>query len=93
MFLHTPSHHYQLVNIFYNLFSCNKSFNKLTSDLYRISQESDESLREYLSRFKNEALNIPYLEVETVVGVLNMGPKKDSPFYEDLMMTPCRKLD
>ena len=27
------------------------------------------------------------------VEAFKMGLKKDSPFYEDLVMTPCKKLD
>ena len=36
---------------------------------------------------------IPNIDVETVVEAFKMGLRKDSPFYEDLVMTPCKRLD
>lgn len=77
-----------LIHLFNNHFSRSRTFKKLTSDLYRITQDTEESLRDYLSRFRIEALDIPRLDVTTAVEAFKMGLKKDSPFYEDLMMNP-----
>ncbi|KAK1421700.1 hypothetical protein QVD17_24249 [Tagetes erecta] len=82
-----------LVNLFNNQFSCSRSFERLTSDLYRITQSNSESLRDYVSKFGMEVLEIPNLDMATTVQAFKMGLKKDSPFYDDLVMTPCSNLD
>ncbi|KAK1411207.1 hypothetical protein QVD17_37753 [Tagetes erecta] len=82
-----------LVNLFNNQFSCSRSFERLTSDLYRITQSNSESLRDYVSKFGIEVLEIRNLDMATAVQAFKMGLKKDSPFYDDLVMTPCRNLD
>lgn len=81
------------INIFNNQFSCSRTSKKLTSDINRICQDIEESLRDYVRRFKREVLDIPNLDVAIVVEAIKMGLKKDSPFHADLVMTPCKKLD
>ncbi|KAJ0525835.1 putative retrotransposon gag domain, aspartic peptidase domain superfamily [Helianthus annuus] len=82
-----------LVNLFNNQFSCSRKFEKLTSDLYRITQTHNESLRDYITKFSKESLDIPNLDMATAVEAFKMGLLKDSLFYDDLVMTPCRNLD
>ncbi|KAJ0845440.1 putative retrotransposon gag domain-containing protein [Helianthus annuus] len=82
-----------LVNLFNNQFSCSRKFEKLTSDLYRITQNHNESLRDYITKFSKESLDIPNLDMATAVEAFKMGLLKDSLFYDDLVMTPCRNLD
>ncbi|KAF5773503.1 putative retrotransposon gag domain, aspartic peptidase domain superfamily [Helianthus annuus] len=82
-----------LVNLFNNQFSCSRKFERLTSDLYRITQGHNESLRDYITKFSKESLDIPNLDVATAVEAFKMGLLKDSLFYDDLVMTPCRNLD
>ncbi|KAJ0539152.1 putative retrotransposon gag domain-containing protein [Helianthus annuus] len=82
-----------LVNLFNNQFSCSRTFERLTSDLYRITQACDESLRDYVTKFGRESLEIPNLDITTAVEAFRMRLQKDSPFYDGLFMTPCRKLD
>lgn len=38
-------------------------------------------------------LDIPHLDVTTTVEDFKIRQKKDSPFYEDLVNTLCKKLD
>ncbi|XP_076949747.1 uncharacterized protein LOC143622509 [Bidens hawaiensis] len=83
----------RLVNLFNNQFSCNRSFERLTSDLYRVTHGRDESRRDYVSKYSKEALEIPNLDVAMAVQAFKMGLKKDSSFYEDLVMNPCKNLD
>ncbi|KAJ0898693.1 putative retrotransposon gag domain-containing protein [Helianthus annuus] len=82
-----------LVNLFNSQFSCSRSFEKLTSDLYRITQGPQESLRDYVNKFSRESLDIPHLDVATSVQAFKMGLQRDSQFYQDLVMNPCRNLD
>ncbi|KAF5764919.1 putative retrotransposon gag domain-containing protein [Helianthus annuus] len=82
-----------LVNLFNNQFSCSRKFERLTSDLYRITQGHNESLRDYITKFSKESLDIPNLDMATAVEAFKMGLLKDSLFYDDLVMTPCRNLD
>lgn len=77
-----------LVNFFNNLFSCSKNFEKLISDLNRVTQGNDESLRHYVCRFGKKVLDIRHLDVATAIETCMMGLKKDYPFYKDLVMTP-----
>ncbi|KAJ0603540.1 putative retrotransposon gag domain-containing protein [Helianthus annuus] len=82
-----------LVNLFNNQFSCRRTFERLTNDLYRITQGRDESLRDYITKISRESLEIPNLDIAAVVEAFKMGLLKDSLFYDDLVMTPCMNLD
>ncbi|KAJ0603957.1 putative retrotransposon gag domain-containing protein [Helianthus annuus] len=82
-----------LVNQFNSQFSCSRKFECLTSDLYRVTQGQNESLRDYITKFSIESLDIPNLDIATAVEAFKMGLLRDSLFYDDLVMTPCRNLD
>nr|XP_043633418.1 uncharacterized protein LOC122604605 [Erigeron canadensis] len=82
-----------LVNQFNLQFSCSRLFEKITSDLYQVTQRNNESLKEFLNRFTKESLHIPKLDMNTVVQALKMGLSKDYLYYQDLVMTPCKSLD
>ena len=82
-----------LVNIFNNQFSCSKTFEKITSDLYRVVLDPKEKLRDFVNRFGREALSIPNIDLDIIVQAFKMGLRKDSPFYKDLVMNPCKILD
>uniref|UniRef100_UPI001CB9BDBB uncharacterized protein LOC122584645 n=1 Tax=Erigeron canadensis TaxID=72917 RepID=UPI001CB9BDBB len=82
-----------LTNLFYSQFSCSRTFEKLTDDLYKIIQKPHESLRDFMTRFTKESLNIPKLDMLTTIQALQRGLHKGSKFQEDLIMTPCRNLD
>ena len=92
MFLHIPilcfSH---LVNLFNNQLFCIKTFERISSDLYQVVQDLKESLRYFVSRFDKELLNIPNIDMAIVVEVFKMIQNKYSLFYEDFVMTPCRR--
>jgi hypothetical protein len=82
-----------LVNPFNNQFSCSRTFERLTSDLYRVTQARGESLRDYVAKFGRESLDIPNLDIATSVEAFKIGLLKDSRFCDDLVMNPCRNLD
>ena len=46
-----------------------------------------------MNKFGREALSIPNIDIATAVEAFKMGLKKDFPFYEDLVMTPCKRMD
>ncbi|XP_052622274.1 uncharacterized protein LOC128127657 [Lactuca sativa] len=70
-----------------------RTFSSITNDLYRVVQDSKESLTDVMNRFAREALSIANIDMVIVVEAFKMGLKKDSPFYEDLVMTPCKRID
>ncbi|KAK1413102.1 hypothetical protein QVD17_34866 [Tagetes erecta] len=90
---HSVSSFAHLVNMFNNQFSWSRSFEKLTGDLYRVTQKSTEFLRDYITRFGKESLEIPNLDMVAAVEAFKMGLQKNSLFYEDIVMNPCRNLD
>nr|XP_043612739.1 uncharacterized protein LOC122584746 [Erigeron canadensis] len=82
-----------LTNLFYSQFSCSRTFEKLIDDLYKITQKQHESLRDFMTKFTKESLNIPNLDMLTAVQALQRGLHQGFKFQEDLIMTPCRNLD
>ncbi|XP_076949750.1 uncharacterized protein LOC143622513 [Bidens hawaiensis] len=71
----------------YYFLCCNsRSFERLTSDLYRVTHDKDEPHRYFVSKLSKEALEIPNLDVSTAVQAFKMCLKKDTSFYEDLVM-------
>ena len=56
-------------------------------------QDPKERLRDFVNRFGREALGIPNIDMTTAVEAFNVGLKKDSPFYEKLVMTPCKRME
>ncbi|KAK9075696.1 hypothetical protein SSX86_004025 [Deinandra increscens subsp. villosa] len=82
-----------LVNLFNNQFSCSRTFEKLIGDLYRVVQKPEEPLRKYITRFGRESLEISHLDMAAAVEAFKVGLSKDSRFYDDLVMTPCRNFD
>jgi hypothetical protein len=82
-----------LINMFNVQFSFSRAFEKLTTDLYRVVQNQNESLRDFVNRFSKEALDIPSLDMPTAVEAFKRGLYGDTSFYSDLVMNPCRNLD
>ncbi|KAF5789478.1 putative retrotransposon gag domain-containing protein [Helianthus annuus] len=66
-----------LVNLFNNQFSCSRKLERLTSDLYRITQGHNESLRDYITKCSKESLDIPNLDIATAVEAFTMGLLRD----------------
>lgn len=61
--------------------------------MYRVTQGNDETQRDFVSKFIMEAPEILNLDVATALQDFKMGVKKDTPFYEDLVMNHCKNLD
>ena len=56
-------------------------------------QDPKKSFRNFVNRFSREDLSIPNLNMTIATGAFKMGLKKDSPFYEDLVMNPWKRMD
>ena len=56
-----------MVNKFTFQFARNRMMPKLTSDLFKIIQKTNESTRDYLQRFNNEKTNIPHYDVSLAI--------------------------
>ena len=76
-----------MISLFYNHF-----YERLTNDLYRITQGSNESLGSYLDRFCKKSFCVLDFECPTAVQAFHMGLRSDSPFHEDLILNPCKSL-
>lgn len=79
--------------MFNNQFSYSRNFEKITNDIYKVTQGTDEPFKDYVNRFRKKVLDNPHLDIETALKSFKMGLKRDFPFYEDLIMTPCKKLE
>ncbi|XP_074299171.1 uncharacterized protein LOC141630213 [Silene latifolia] len=66
---------------------------KRSSDLYRIKQKPDETIRAFLTRFNNEKVSIPRCDVGTTVEAFREGLPLDSDFYDVQTMNPCHTFE
>ncbi|KAK9750159.1 hypothetical protein RND81_02G177700 [Saponaria officinalis] len=82
-----------LVNSFNQQFTSSRELEKRSSDLYRITQKPDESLRTYLNRFNKENVFIPRCDVGTSVEAFRQGLLGDSELYVDLTKYPCHTFE
>lgn len=57
----------QLINIFNLQFASSRKMEKHVSDLHRVVQKSDESLKEFVRRFNREKVSIPNCDVKTAI--------------------------
>ncbi|XP_074298588.1 uncharacterized protein LOC141629497 [Silene latifolia] len=64
-----------------------------SSDLYRITQKSDKTLRSFLSRFNKEKVSIPRCDVGIVVEAFRHGLLPNSDPYIDLTQYPCHTFE
>ncbi|XP_074315499.1 uncharacterized protein LOC141651699 [Silene latifolia] len=74
-------------------FASSKEFEKRSSDLYRITQIKDESLRSFLARFNKEKVSIPRCDIGTVVEAFRQGLVPNSDLYSELTKNPCHSFE
>ncbi|XP_074298542.1 uncharacterized protein LOC141629440 [Silene latifolia] len=82
-----------LVTVFNQQFASSRKLEKLSSDLYRIVQRFEESIRDYLARFNVERISIPRCNPTTAVNAFRRGLHCDSDLYNDLTKHPCSTFD
>ncbi|XP_010669872.1 uncharacterized protein LOC104886992 [Beta vulgaris subsp. vulgaris] len=79
----------QLVNIFNMQFASSRKMEKQASDIHRIVQKSDESLKEFVNRFNREKVSIPNCDARTVIEAFRRGLDEESDLYKELTKYPC----
>ncbi|XP_074314624.1 uncharacterized protein LOC141649848 [Silene latifolia] len=79
-----------LVNAFNQQFASSRRTQKQPSDLYRIVQEIEESIKDYVIRFNAEKVAIRGCDTSTVVNAFQQGLDKDSDLYKELTMHPAK---
>ncbi|XP_010682324.3 uncharacterized protein LOC104897199 [Beta vulgaris subsp. vulgaris] len=62
---------------------------KQASDLHRIVQKSDESLKEFVNRFNREKVSIPNCDARTAIEAFRRGLDEESDLYKELTKYPC----
>ncbi|XP_057246818.1 uncharacterized protein LOC104908818 [Beta vulgaris subsp. vulgaris] len=79
----------QLVNAFNMQFASSRKMEKQASDLHRIMQKSDESLKEFVNRFNREKVSIPNCDARTAIEAFRRGLDEESDLYKELTKYPC----
>ncbi|CAH9071149.1 unnamed protein product [Cuscuta europaea] len=82
----------ELVNLFNQQFASSRVLEKQTSDIYRVVQKRNESLRDYLHRFNKEKVPIPRCDIPTVIEAFRRGLYEDSELYHERTKYPCRSF-
>ncbi|XP_048493520.1 uncharacterized protein LOC125494062 [Beta vulgaris subsp. vulgaris] len=66
-----------------------RKMEKQASDLHRIVQKSDESLKEFVNRFNREKVSIPNCDARTANEAFRRGLDEESDLYKELTKYPC----
>ncbi|XP_074267007.1 uncharacterized protein LOC141590308 [Silene latifolia] len=82
-----------LVNTFNQQFANSRELKKGSSDLYRITQIKDESLRSFLARFNKEKVSIPRCDIGTAVEAFRQGLLPNNNIYVELTKYPCHSFE
>ncbi|XP_074305931.1 uncharacterized protein LOC141641157 [Silene latifolia] len=82
-----------LVNTFNQQFASNRELEKCSSDLYKITQIKDESLRSFLARFNKEKVSIPRCDIGTAVEAFRQGLPPNSDLYLELTKYPYHSFE
>ncbi|XP_074278721.1 uncharacterized protein LOC141602316 [Silene latifolia] len=74
-------------------FASSGELEKRSSDLYKITQKPDETLRAFLNRFNKEKVSIPRCDIGTVVEAFRQGVLPHSDLYGELTKYPCHTFE
>ncbi|XP_074291522.1 uncharacterized protein LOC141618320 [Silene latifolia] len=74
-------------------FASSRKLEKQSSDLYRITQKPEETLRVFLARFNKEKVYIPRCDVGTAVEAFRQGLLPHSDMYNELTKYPCHTFE
>ncbi|XP_010687261.1 uncharacterized protein LOC104901388 [Beta vulgaris subsp. vulgaris] len=81
------------LNLNNGIFASSRKMEKQASDLYRIVQKSDESLKEYVNRFNREKVSIPNCDARTAIEAFRRGLDEESDLYKELTKYPCQTFE
>ena len=79
----------QLVTAFNLQLASSRKIEKQASDLHRIVQKSDKSLKEFVNRFTIEKVSIPNCDAKTPIEAFRRGLDEESDLYKELTKYPC----
>ncbi|XP_074316065.1 uncharacterized protein LOC141652467 [Silene latifolia] len=82
-----------LINTFNQQFASSRELEKRSSDLYRITQKPDETLKAFLNRFNKGKVSIPRCNVGTAVEAFMQGVLPHSDLYGELTTYPCHTFE
>ncbi|XP_048502935.1 uncharacterized protein LOC104896471 [Beta vulgaris subsp. vulgaris] len=82
-----------LINKFYLQFASSRVLEKHTGDLYRITQKSNEAVRQYLDRFNKEMISVKSLDIPTAIEAFRRGLTYKSRLYYELTRYPCSTFE
>jgi hypothetical protein len=84
----------EAVNAFNMQFANSRNTVKLTSDLFRVVQKPDETLKAYIYRFNREKIAIPHCHSTTAVEAFRQGlNSKNGKLSDELTMYPCSEFE
>ena len=83
----------QLTDTFVEQFASSRKLEKLSDDLYTITQRQGENLRAYVGRFNREKVQIPHCNQATAIYAFRKGLRYDSDLYKELTKYPCRTME
>ncbi|KAL5830177.1 hypothetical protein ACOSQ3_019645 [Xanthoceras sorbifolium] len=83
----------QLTDTFVEQCSSSRKLEKRSEDFYTISQRRDERLRDFVGRFNNEKVSIPYCNQTTAISAFRKGLLYDSDLYKELTKYPCKTME
>ena len=78
--------------VFLHHFSSNKRYHKTPWSLFSIKQASKESIRAYIKRFNQVAIDVPNATTEILVSAFSQG-LNDNDFFKDLVRNPPANFD
>ncbi|XP_074293291.1 uncharacterized protein LOC141620273 [Silene latifolia] len=83
-----------LINTFNQQFASSRELEKRSSDMYRITQIPDETLRVFLARFNKEKVSLSFHRQHgTVVEAFKQGLLPNSYLYGELAKYPCHSFE
>ncbi|KAK0591839.1 hypothetical protein LWI29_009079 [Acer saccharum] len=83
----------QLTDTFVEQFASSRKLEKLSDDLYTITQRTGKNLRAYVGRFNREKVQIPHCNQATAIYAFRKGLRFDSDLYKELTKYPCRTME
>ncbi|KAK0571367.1 hypothetical protein LWI29_014734 [Acer saccharum] len=83
----------QLTDTFVEQFTSSRKLEKLSDDLYTITQRTGENLRAYVGRFNREKVQIRHCNQATAIYAFRKGLRFDSDLYKELTKYPCRIME